>query len=75
MSQEFLRDRLLRPFGSTKPDGFGLGLYECRELARELGGELAIESKPGEGTVARVRLPLASGEPGGGESEEPDVRA
>ena len=62
MTEEFLRERLSRPFGSSKPDGFGLGLYQCRESARELGGELAIESKPGRGTVARMRLPLLGGD-------------
>ena len=61
MSQEMIRERLLHPFRSTKPSGFGLGLYECRELARELGGELSIDSAPGRGTVARLRLPLAEG--------------
>jgi putative PEP-CTERM system histidine kinase len=73
MSAEFLRERLLRPFGSSKPHGFGLGLYQCRESARELGGELAIESKPGRGTVARLRLPLLSGNTGGWEQEGRDA--
>jgi putative PEP-CTERM system histidine kinase len=60
MPPELLRDRLRHPFQSSKPDGFGLGLFECSELARELGGELAVESAPGRGTAARLRLPLAT---------------
>lgn len=59
MRPELLRDRLRHPFQSSKPGGFGLGLFECRELARELGGELVVESTPGRGTAARLRLPLA----------------
>jgi putative PEP-CTERM system histidine kinase len=68
MAPDLLRDRLLHPFQSTKPGGFGLGLFECRETARELGGDLAVESEPGRGTVARLRLPLAKLEtpPAGG---------
>jgi putative PEP-CTERM system histidine kinase len=59
MSPAFVRERLLRPFGSSKSDGMGLGLYECGQIARELGGDLAIDSEPGRGTVVRLRLPLA----------------
>ncbi len=59
MAPEMLRERLHHPFQSTKSTGFGLGLYECRELAQELGGQLEIRSEPGRGTVAKVWLPLA----------------
>ena len=46
---ELLRERLRRPFGSQKPGGYGIGLYECNTFARELGGRLEIESEPEEG--------------------------
>ena len=36
----------------------GLGLINMKELARSMGGELIIESKPGEGTVIRCITPL-----------------
>jgi len=62
MSAEFVRERLRHPFGSSKRNGFGLGLFECRELARQVGGELLLDSAPGRGTVARLRLPLARAE-------------
>jgi len=62
MSAEFVRERLRHPFGSTKRKGFGLGLYECRQLAHQVGGELLFDSAPGRGTVARLRLPLARAE-------------
>ena len=63
MAPELLRERLRHPFQSSKPGGLGLGLFECRELAQELGGELAVESTPGRGTAARLRLPLAKPRP------------
>ena len=64
MTPEFLHERLFHPFGSSKADGFGIGLYECRKLAEEMGGELVIESSPGHGTRARLRFPLVSGDVG-----------
>jgi signal transduction histidine kinase len=37
--------------------GMGMGLYTARRLARRLGGELEIGSRPGGGVTARVVLP------------------
>jgi signal transduction histidine kinase len=59
MTAEFVSERMHHPFGSSNHGGLGIGLYECRELARELGGRLEIDSEPGNGTTARLRLPLA----------------
>ncbi|MEP7380411.1 MAG: GAF domain-containing sensor histidine kinase [Gemmatimonadota bacterium] len=38
--------------------GSGLGLALVRRLSRLLGGDIALRSSPGEGTVAIVSLPL-----------------
>lgn len=59
MSAEFVRTRLFRPFHSTKGKGLGMGTYQCREIAREHGGDLDVISSPASGTTMRVWLPLA----------------
>lgn len=60
MDQQFIRDRLFRPFDSTKGEqGFGIGAYQAREFARKCGGGVEVESAPGRGTKFIIRLPLA----------------
>ena len=59
MDADFIRDRLFRPFDTTKGDtGMGVGAYECKEYVNSLGGEIQIESEPGRGTRMHVILPL-----------------
>ena len=53
----FVRDELFKPFRSTKRGGLGLGMFQCREYARELGGDLDVISSPGAGTTVRISLP------------------
>lgn len=43
--------------------GAGLGLTSMRERARLVNGNIAIESKPMQGTTIHVRVPLNSGRP------------
>jgi len=58
MSQEFIRDRLFKPFQSTKDAGMGIGAYESAQYIGELGGEMLVESKKDLGTRITVSLPL-----------------
>lgn len=58
MSQEFIRERLFKPFQSTKAAGMGIGAYESSQYIRELGGEMQVDSEPGQGTRMTVVLPL-----------------
>lgn len=44
---------------TTRPHGAGMGIQVARAILEAHGGTLAIESRPGEGTTATARLPLA----------------
>jgi len=60
MDKAFIRDRLFRPFDSTKGKaGMGIGVYEARDYIHKLGGDLEVISRPGEGSTFRVRLPIS----------------
>ena len=59
MDEEFVRQRLFRPFDSTKgTQGMGIGAYQIRETVLALGGELSVESTVGKGTTVLVKLNL-----------------
>jgi len=61
MSPEFISDRLFRPFDSTKgSQSMGIGAYQAREYVRMLGGQLEVKSVVGQGTIFRLRLPVAN---------------
>jgi signal transduction histidine kinase len=53
---------IFEPFFSTKEpgEGTGLGLYITRQIVASCNGEIAVASRPGEGTTFTVSLPLAS---------------
>ncbi len=50
------------PFFTTKPQGNGLGLTICRSIVWEMRGQMDIESREGEGTTVRLRLPIVTEE-------------
>ena len=41
-------------------EGFGLGLAIVSDCVKDLGGEITVESRPGEGASFKVRLPRPS---------------
>ena len=58
MDAAFVRERLFKPFDTTKGNaGMGIGMYESREFARRLGGDIHVESEPGKGATISLQLP------------------
>ena len=60
MDSDFIKDRLFRPFDSTKGKaGMGIGVYETRDYIHKLGGDLEVISRVGEGTTFRIHLTIS----------------
>jgi len=58
MDESFIRDRLFKPFDTTKGNaGMGIGMYESREFMYQLGGNIYVQSNPGKGTIITLHIP------------------
>lgn len=61
MTADFMEKQLFRPFRSTKKNGLGIGLYQCRQIVDSLGGSIAVSSAAGKGTTFTIILPAVKG--------------
>ncbi len=63
MDERFIRERLFKPFDSTKGDsGMGIGAHETRAFIKAMGGEVDVISRLGEGTTFRLAIPVSEDE-------------
>jgi len=64
MDEQFIRERLFRPFDTTKGNaGMGIGVFEGREFVWSQGGDIFVTSAKGQGTTFRIILPLYADAP------------
>jgi signal transduction histidine kinase len=63
MDQE-TRESLFTLFFSSKGNkGTGLGLYIADKIIDQHGGNIRVESKPGEGSTFKIFIPMSSNSP------------
>jgi PAS domain S-box-containing protein len=68
-----VRDKLFRPFFTTKSNGTGLGLAVVQKIVVQHGGQVRARNRPEGGAAFIVTLPLTSEVPEGVESNQVGV--
>jgi signal transduction histidine kinase len=58
-------EQIFDPYVTSKPKGTGLGLAIVKKLVEEHGGEVGIESEPGQGACVTIILPVAEADESG----------
>ncbi len=58
MSADFIKQRLFKPFDTTKGNaGMGIGVYEAKQFVEALGGSMQVTSFEGEGSIFHLTFP------------------
>ena len=57
MTEDFIENRLFKPFSSTKKQGMGIGLYQCKSIIEAHNGTIVANSSVNVGTTFTITLP------------------
>jgi signal transduction histidine kinase len=49
--------QIFEPFNTTKSRGLGLGMPYAQKVIQQHGGQIVVESRPGNGTQVKIELP------------------
>ena len=50
--------KIFDPYYTTKSSGTGLGLAIAHNIIEAIGGQILVESQPGQGTILKITLPI-----------------
>jgi putative PEP-CTERM system histidine kinase len=60
MSETFIRERLFKPFDTTKGNaGMGIGAFDAKAYLEKIGGQLLVKSELQQGTSFTLRIPTS----------------
>ncbi|HWD90878.1 MAG TPA: XrtA/PEP-CTERM system histidine kinase PrsK [Verrucomicrobiae bacterium] len=57
MAPEFIQRSLFRPFQTTKKQGIGIGMFQCKMIVEAHHGKIEVQSELNKGTTFRILLP------------------
>ena len=58
MSREFVVHSLFRPLRTTKEQGLGIGLFQCKKIVEAHRGRIEVESEEGKGSIFSLYFPV-----------------
>jgi len=59
MSDDFIKNRLFKPFDTTKGNaGMGIGVYEAKQFIESAGGTMQVTSFEDEGSIFHLTIPI-----------------
>ncbi|WNM57909.1 ATP-binding protein [Candidatus Nitrospira allomarina] len=53
-------ENIFQPFKSSKKNGLGVGLFQCKRIVEDHHGVIHIESQEGQGTTVMITFPVQS---------------
>src|ERR1051325_4110286 len=53
--------QIFEPFNTTKSRGLGLGMPYAQKIIQQHGGQIVVDSRPGNGTQDKIELPANGG--------------
>lgn len=61
MTESFIRERLFKPFDTTKGNaGMGIGAYDAKNYMEKIGGSLSVKSEVDVGSTFMLSFPLST---------------
>jgi signal transduction histidine kinase len=57
LTEEFVKDRLFKPFQTTKPTGTGIGLWHVKNMAQQVGARVLLDNRRTRGAAFTIVFP------------------
>lgn len=65
LTDEFVKNRLFKPFQTTKPTGTGIGLWHVKNMAQQVGARIVLDNRRARGVAFTLIFPDGNAPTGG----------
>ncbi len=68
LTEEFVKDKLFKPFQTTKPAGTGIGLWHVKNMAQQVGARIVLDNRRTRGAAFTIVFPDEGAKGGEGQN-------